>query len=219
MNRLFRCIFPLIFVFVAACVVFAQTAESDLRQEIDEIRQNQQSMQNDLSEIKALLLRLATAQPSAPRVPQQPPQINIKGVEFDIGANPLLGSGSAQLILVEFTDYQCPFCGRYARETFPKLKKQYVDKGIIRYAVIDQPLSIHPEAAKAAEASHCADDQGKFWEIHEAMMADQDALKDLSSYAKTLNLNIGQFEDCLNTGKYRDSVNNDMDLAKKLGDG
>ena len=92
-----------------------------------------------------------------------------------------------------------------------------IDKGKIRYTTIDQPLPIHPEAAKAAEASHCAEDQGKFWEIHEEMMAKQDNMKDLSSYAKTLALNIGQFEDCLNSGKYRDTVRKDIELANKLG--
>jgi protein-disulfide isomerase len=194
--------------------VFAQTSSSDLRQELDEIKQNQQVMQKDLAEIKALLSRLTAQQP----VPQQPPpQVNIKGVEFDTGGNPVLGNESAKLILVEFTDYQCPFCGRYARETFPKIKERYIDKGMIRYAAIDQPLPMHPEAAKAAEASHCAEEQGKFWEMHEEMMANQETLKDLSSYARILKLNIGQFENCLNTGKYKDAVNKDMELANKLG--
>ena len=187
---------------VAVCAVFT-------------IRQSLQAtqIQKELSEIKVLLSRPGALQPQ----PQQPPQVNIEGIEFEIGNNPILGKESARLILVEFTDYQCPFCGRYARETFPQLRKQYVENGTIRYAVIDQPLPMHPEAAKAAEASHCAQDQGKFWEIHEEMMGKQDDLKDLSSYAKTLNLNVGQFEECLNTGKYSDVIRKDMELANKLG--
>ena len=171
-------------------------------------------LQQDVSEIKALL----SMQGAPQQQPQQPQQANIEGMEFDIGDNPVLGKESARLILVEFTDYQCPFCGRHARETFPRLREQYIDKGQIRYAVIDQPLqNMHPDAAKAAEASHCAEDQGKFWEIHEEMMAKQDDLKDLSSYAKTLALNVGQFEDCLNKGKYGDAVKKDMQLADTLG--
>ena len=187
---------------VAVCAVFT-------------IRQSLQAtqIQKELSEIKMLLSRPGALQ----QQPQQPPQVNIEGIEFEIGNNPILGKESARLILVEFTDYQCPFCGRYARETFPQLRKQYVENGTIRYAVIDQPLPMHPEAAKAAEASHCAQDQGKFWEIHEEMMGKQDDLKDLSSYAKTLNLNVGQFEECLNTGKYSDVIRKDMELANKLG--
>jgi len=186
------------FLLIVFCAVFA-------------IKQNQKvvRIQKDISEIKALL--------SKPGSPQQPPQVDIKGVEFDIGDNPVLGSESARLILVEFTDYQCQFCGRYSRETFPQIREQYVDKGVLRYVVIDQPLPIHPDAPKAAEASHCAEDQGKFWEIHEEMMAKQENLKDLSTYARSLDLNIGQFEECLNTGKYRDAVRKDMELANKLG--
>jgi len=221
MRQLFKYIFPVILVLFAVCFVFAQTNESDLRRELDEIKQNQREMQKDLTEIKALLSKLTSQipaqKPSQKPAPQQPPQIDVEGIEFNIGDNPVLGSESSKLIVVEFTDYQCPFCGRYTRETFQEVRKQYVDKGQIRYAVIDQPLPIHPEAPKAAEASHCAEEQGKFWEMHEALMANQDLLKDLSSYAKALKLNIRQFEDCLNMNKYRDAVNNDMELAKELG--
>ena len=215
-----KCVLIAILLLNSIHTIYAQT-DSDFRQELDEIKQNQNAMQKDLSEIKALLSRLTSQipaqKPSQKPAPQQPPQINVEGTEFNIGDNPVLGIESAKLIVVEFTDYQCPFCGRYTRETFPEVRKQYIDKGQIRYAVIDQPLPIHPEAAKAAEASHCAEDQGKFWEMHEAMMANQDALKDLSSYAKTLKLNVRQLDDCLNTEKYAAGVKSNIELALKLG--
>ena len=217
MNRLLKFIVSVFFLLLAACVMFAQPAEPDLRQEIDDIKQNQQAIQQDLSEIKALLSKLAAQNPLQKPAAQQPPQIDIKGIEFNIGDNPILGKESARLILVEITDYQCPFCGRYSRETFPQLRERYVDKGLIRYAVIDQPLTMHPEAAKAAEAAHCAENQGKFWEMHDEMMAKQDGLKDLTSYAETLKMNVSQFEDCLNTGKYRNVVSKNMETAKELG--
>ena len=148
---------------------------------------------------------------------QQPSQSGINGIVFDIGDNPILGSSTARLILVAFIDYQCPFCGRYALETFPQLKKQYIDTGTIRYVVMDDPLPTHPKAPKAAEASHCADEQGKFWEMHTAMLIRQDALNDLSFYARALKLDVGQFEDCLNKGRYGYAVRKDMELADKLG--
>ena len=217
-----RYVLPMILFLNTICFVSAQTHDSDIRRELDEIRQTQQAIQKDLSEIKALLLSRPTGptpsqNPSRTPAPQQPPQVNIRGIEFDISDNPVLGSESAKLIMVEFTDYQCPFCGRYARETFPAIKEQYIDNGAIRYAVIDQPLQMHPDAVKAAEASHCAGDQEKFWEMHEAMMTDQDALKNLSSYATALKLNVRQFEDCLNTDKYGNAVNRDLELANKMG--
>jgi protein-disulfide isomerase len=215
MRQMIKSTLLICFVFLLNFNLFAQENLSDIKASLEEVQKNQQEMRLEMQEIKSLLSKIATQQ-LQPK-PQQPPQVNVKGVEFDIGDNPVLGNESANLIVVEFTDYQCPFCGRYSRETFPEIKKQYVDTGSIRYVVIDQPLPIHPDAPKAAEAAHCANDQGKYWEIHELMMAKQDDLKDLSSYATTLNLNIGEFENCLNTGKYKDAVSKNMARAKELG--
>ena len=106
----------------------------------------------------------------------QPPaevkaDIDVKGLTFK-------GEKNAKVALVEFTDYECPFCGQLFTQTYPDLKKEYIDTGKIRYYVLDFPLtSIHPAAQKAAEASHCAADQGKFWEMHDKMFASQTALK------------------------------------------
>lgn len=141
----------------------------------------------------------------------------LSDVKFEIADNPVKGDASSGLILVEFIDYECPFCSRYVRETLPQILRQYVDNGVIQYAVIDFPLSIHPRAAKAAEASHCAGEQGKFWEIHDLMMAKQKSLGDLSSFAVSLNLNISKFNNCVNSGKYASMVSRNIALAQKLG--
>jgi protein-disulfide isomerase len=217
MRRMMKSTLLIFSIFLMSMNLSAQESASDVGEVLDELQKNQQEMRLELQEIKSLLSKLAAQQLQPKPAPQQPPQMNVKGVEFDIGNNPILGRESANLIMVEFSDYQCPFCGRYSRETFPEIKKQYIDSGAIRYVVIDQPLPIHPDAPKAAEAAHCANDQGKFVEMHDGMMAKQEALKDLSSYAKALNLNIGEFESCLNAGKYRDAVSGNMALAKELG--
>ena len=188
----------------------AQTA--DILQEIDELKQGQHAIQKELEEIKALLEKIA-AQPARP----SPSGPVIKDVEFEIGDNPVKGSSSAKLILVEFTDYECPFCGRYVRDTFPHILNQYIDRDLIQYTVIDLPLPMHPNAEKAAEASHCAGEQGKFWEIHELMMSKQESLGDLSSYAASLNLDVQKFNDCVSTWKYTGAVNRNIALAQKLG--
>lgn len=208
--------FPRLFTYASILVFLgsvgvasAQTA--DFRQEIDELKQGQRAIQNELQEIKSLLEKIATQPPAKPSGPV------IKDVEFEIGRNPVKGNASAGLILVEFTDYECPFCGRYVRETYPQVLNQYIDKGSIQYAVIDLPLPMHSKAAKAAEASHCAEEQGQFWEIHELMMAKQDSLGDLSSYAASLNLDVQKFDECVTSGKYADSVRKDIALAQKLG--
>ena len=205
-----QCTF-LIFIFCCGNnISFAQTP--DIHQEIDELKQGQQAIQQELQEIRSLLEKIAT-QPARP-TPSGPV---IKDIEFEIGNNPVKGDTDAKLILVEFTDYECPFCGRYVRETFPQIQKEYIDKGSMQYAVIDLPLPMHPKAPKAAEASHCAEEQGKFWEIHELMMTKQETLGDLSSYAVSLNLDVQRFDECVNTGKYADMVNRGISLAQKLG--
>ena len=139
-------------------IAFAQTP--DISKEIEELKQGQQAIQKKLQDIESLLEKIATQPPMRPVPPSGPV---IKDTELEIGSNPVKGGADAGLILVEFTDYECPFCGRYVRETFPQIQKEYIDKGLIQYAVIDLPLpSLHPKAIKAAEASHCAEDQGKF---------------------------------------------------------
>lgn len=92
-----------------------------------------------------------------------------------------------------------------------------MDTGKIRYALLDLPLPMHKLAFKAAEASHCAADQGKFWEMHDSMMADQNTLDALGSHAESIHLDIAQFQKCLDSDKYADAVRQDMAKANQLG--
>jgi len=209
-SRLPAYVFILLFLYCCN-ITFAQTA--DIHQEIDELKQGQQAIQRELQEIRSLLEKIA-AQTERPLPPAGPA---IKDVEFEIGDIPVKGDAAAKLILVEFTDYECPYCGRYVNETFPQIQKAYIDKGTIQYAVIDLPLPVHPKAPKAAEASHCAAEQGKFWEIHELMMSKQEMLGELTSYAVSLKLDVQKFDECVNSGKYADMVNRGVSLARKLG--
>ncbi len=92
-----------------------------------------------------------------------------------------------------------------------------MDTGKIRYALLDLPLPMHKLAFKAAEASHCAGEQGLFWEMHDRMMADQKTLNALESLAASIHLDVAQFEACLDTEKYADAVREDMARARELG--
>lgn len=92
-----------------------------------------------------------------------------------------------------------------------------MDSGKLRYALLDMPLGIHKLAFKAAEATHCSKEQGKFWEIHKGMMSDQSQLGELDSYAESINLDLAQFESCLETNKYADDVRKDIAVARNLG--
>jgi protein-disulfide isomerase len=93
----------------------------------------------------------------------------------------------------------------------------YVNTNKMDYAIADMPLPIHKSASKAAEAAHCAEDQGKLWETHKQLMAKQDLLDKLSSYAAALNLDLLKYEECLNSGKHAKRVAAEVEMAAKLG--
>ena len=140
---------------------------------------------------------------AAPEAP--PPVVDA----IDISGIPVKGEKSAKVAIIEFTDYQCPFCGQLFTNTFPSIKKEYIDTGKVKYLVMDFPLTqIHPYAQKAAEAASCATDQNKYWEMHDKLFANQTALTvdDLKKYAADLGFNTGNFNSCLDSGKYADKV-------------
>ncbi|MBI3103673.1 thioredoxin domain-containing protein [Candidatus Daviesbacteria bacterium] len=93
------------------------------------------------------------------------------------GDLPVLGSQNAKVTMVEFSDYQCPFCGRHFTQAEPQLKSEYIDKGLVKFYYRDFPLSqIHPGAQKAAEAARCAGDQNKYWEYHDLVFQNQTSI-------------------------------------------
>src|SRR5579863_10175428 len=116
--------------------------------------------------------------------------------------SPILGSPNAPLTLVEFTDFQCPFCARFHSETFPRLRKAYVDSGRMRYITMDFPLTeLHPDAYRAARASHCGEAQGHYWELHESLYRQRGQLgrAEILSAISGLGLNTQRFAACLDS--------------------
>jgi protein-disulfide isomerase len=136
---------------------------------------------------------------------------------FDNTAAPTIGKESAPITLVEFSDFQCPYCRGFA----PNLKlieKNFGDQVRIIYRQDPIP-SLHPFAFKAAEASLCAHEQGKFWEMHDTMFGDQNklAVADLKQTARKLGMDGKKFDSCLDTGKYVEHVQKDMAEAQRVG--
>jgi protein-disulfide isomerase len=115
-----------------------------------------------------------------------------------------LGRSDAPLTMVEFTDYQCPYCRRFQAEVWPQLKRNYIDTGKLRYLARDLPLEFHSAAAPAAEAAHCAGEQGKFWDMHAALLAgDMDfASGGIERRARALQLDMTRFGECVARRKY-----------------
>src|SRR5690606_8026753 len=131
----------------------------------------------------------------------------------------------APVVLVEFTDYQCPFCSRHFLETYPQIKADYVDSGKVRYVFLDFPLtSIHPQAQQAAEAALCAGDQGAYVEMHDMLFARQgewngrsDAADLFTNYATDLGLDAAGFAECLDSRTHESAVLADLEQGIRLG--
>ena len=119
-----------------------------------------------------------------------------------------LGRADAPLTVVEFTDYQCPYCRRFQAATWPQLKRDYVDTGKVRFIVRDLPLSIHSNARPAAEAAHCAGEQGHFWPMHDALLQKDADLSPggIASRAQSLGLDMARFRACVAANKYESAI-------------
>ncbi len=146
------------------------------------------------------------------RVMLEPPRVAVA-----IGDDPVKGPATAPVTIVEFSDFQCPFCSR-VNPTLKQVEDTYGDK--VRVVFRNFPLSqIHPQAAKAAEAASCAADQGKFWEMHDRLFANQQklAVEDLKQHATELGLKADAFNQCLDSGKKEAEVKHDLDEGSSYG--
>ncbi|MFQ5526642.1 MAG: DsbA family protein [Thermoanaerobaculia bacterium] len=150
---------------------------------------------------------------------QHEPEVFLEPMRIEVAAGgaPAKGPESAPVTIVEFSDFQCPFCSRVI-PTLNQVTEKYGDR--VRLVFRQFPLhSIHPQAQKAAEAALCADEQGKFWEMHDAMFADQSKLQvaDLKSTAAGLGVDGTSFDECLDTGRHADRVNQDLQAGVEAG--
>ncbi len=163
----------------------------------------------------------AAADNNNPQAVQQPTNNGpTQRIKVSDNGDPSVGSKDAKVTIVEFSDFQCPYCGMFETNTYPQLKSQYIDTGKVRLVFRNFPLtSIHQNAEKAAEASDCANEQGKFWEYHAKLFANQQALDvtNLKQYASDLKLDTTKFNSCLDTGKMASAVQKDQTDGSSYG--
>ena len=204
-----------LFVAGAGTGVGAQSqapSSSDLeaiKKELAAIRAQQETMQKDITAIRNLLTRQGgTPAGSGPTVP---PALNIAG-------RPSKGSPQATVVMVEFTDFQCPYCASYRASIFPQIENDYIKTGKIRYIVKNLPLQqIHPQAYQAAIAAMCAADQGRFWEMHDRLFAHQRQLnpEQLEKYAAEAGVDKGKFKSCVASRAPEALIREDMGEASQ----
>ena len=179
-----------------------------LRKEIAAIKATQVEMQKQLDEIKALL------RPPSPIVDAPP------GMLVPIVNAPVRGSDKAGVVLLEFTDFECPFCARFTREAMAQINAEYIRPGRVRHALLSFPLeAIHKNAFKAHEAALCANAQGKFWPMYDRLFANPKALTptDLMAHATAAGLDTAAFKACLDQGAMAAQVRSEMQLGQRIG--
>ncbi len=175
-------------------------------------------------------LKLSTSSPQSAQTPQpaqaaQPNQPQIFTISLD--DDPFKGDPNAPVTIVEFSDFQCPFCARFFQQTLSQLEENYINTGKVKFVYRDLPLdSIHPNARPTHIAAECADEQGKFWEYHDILfenqgqwnrLASEDLENSLKQYAQDLSLDVPSFETCLSSEEIADEVNKDVLEARSYG--
>ena len=218
-----RCVPALLLTFALAAPAIAVRAQeggqSGLQQQVEKLNAGQEAlrkeilaMQKQLQEIRTLL----QARPAAPAPAPQPPL----PAELSIQDAPIKGSANAPVTIVEFSDFQCPFCGRHFNQTMGLLDKEYISTGKVKYVFRHFPLErIHPQAFKASEAAECASAQGKFWEMHDHLFANQQMLTqpDLLKHGEAVGLDTAKFASCLTPGTTATRIRGDLALGSQAG--
>ena len=129
-----------------------------------------------------------------------------------------LGAEDAPVTVVEFADYQCPFCLRFTKTTFPLLKQKYIDTGKVRWVALNLPLPFHKDARKAAQAAHCAGEQDRFWEMRDVLFRNPQRLnaENLPAHAAALSLDMDAFNACLQSDRHLAEIDQDAKDANAV---
>lgn len=179
--------------------------------ELKALRQEVAQLQKAVTEIHRVAIKSDTA-PAKKRVVAA-------NVEVDLTRKVALGSDDAQIAIVEFSDFQCPFCGRFHKNTFPSIKKDYIDTGKVKYVLMDYPLGFHNKAKGAAIAANCAAEQDAYWVMKDSLFENQRKLGTplYKELAQTHKLDLAKYETCLDDPDQGEQVDKDFLYGQNLG--
>ena len=198
---------------VPALPAGAQALSEDTgRQILQELRAIRTLMEGLQRELEAPPSARPAAQP-APGAPNDRVAIPFPAKGFSLGRT------DAPLVMVEYTDYECPFCRQFHVDSFEQIKRNYVDTGKLRYVSRDFPLEFHRNALPAAAAARCAAEQGKFWELRHTLIVNASKLgpEQVVGYAKEEKLDLARFESCLKSGRHQAAIDADMAEGRNAG--
>jgi len=160
------------------------------------------------------------AQPSAPAAQNAPsPTVVATDIKTLIDDDAIEGNAKAKVTIVEWSDYECPFCVKFYNGAYQDIKKNYIDSGKVKFIYRDYPLQFHQNAQKAAEAAECAGEQGKYYDMHNKLFEKGVAggAASFKQYAAEIGLDAGKFNDCLDSGKMASETAKDMKDGQTAG--
>ncbi|HUG53158.1 MAG TPA: thioredoxin domain-containing protein [Vicinamibacteria bacterium] len=190
-------------------------AEGDaaLTQQLGELLKELRALRGEMSQLRQAIATMRAAAPGPPAPPPAPARVSLD----DAAA---LGSADAPVAIVEFSEYQCPFCKRFHEQTLPRIKERYIDTGKVRYVFRDFPLgSIHPQARAAAVAANCAGKQGSYWQMHDLLFTNQARLGPplYDELARTLKLDVEKYQACREAADSAKEVDDDLAYGGSIG--
>jgi protein-disulfide isomerase len=201
-QPLFELYPALLLIAMLCCSPLTKAAESTTTGDAPISQNTADAILKELKEIRRVLEKIEKQGGRAQR-PSRPTtaKVSTKGKQS-------MGSEDAPVTVVEFTDYQCPYCLRFTKTTFPLLKRKYIDTGKVRWVGLNLPLAFHKDATKAAQAAHCAGEQGKFWEMRTVLFQNPQKLNVtfLPAHAATLDLDIDAFNACLQSTRHLNTI-------------
>lgn len=175
---------------------------ASIKQQMDALTKQQQQILDKLNDLERSLLGRTEPLPST----------------TDVSGERFRGASSARVVIIEYGDFECEFCGQFERETYPQILKNYIETARVKYIYRDLPLH-HPHAMLAARASRCAGDQGKYWEMHDALFANQAnlATEHITELAVSLGLDQGKFAACMASDRFTREIEASASQAQSLG--
>jgi protein-disulfide isomerase len=186
----------------------SQPSDADIKKLKDDVARlttQQQQILDSLDELKKMI-----------KGPGQP--VLKPPATMGLAGEPFKGEPTATLAIIEYADFQCPFCRHFEHDVYPQIRDGYITTGKVKYFHRDMPLPFHQGAMPAARAAHCASEQGKFWEMHDSLLGDAASLSaaDIDERAGKLGLNVSKLDECISSDRFADIIQRSVTEANDM---